>query len=166
MNYSNFRKIDTANGPGVRVSLYVSGCTNCCPGCFNKESWDFNYGQPFTKDDKRELIESLNKPYIGGLSILGGDPLHACNRETVAELVSEVKGKFGKDKTIWVWTGYTYEKLRDEKDAAIQTIFNNIDVLVDGPFVEAEKDLTLLWRGSSNQRVLKFENGLAVSLYD
>lgn len=147
MNYAAIKNLDIANGPGVRVSLFVSGCRNNCPGCFNKEAQDFNYGQKFTNETWLEIKEMLDNPNIAGLSILGGDPFEPENLATVGTICEMVR-IFYPDKTIWVWTGYRYE------DLAHMSIMNNIDVLVDGRFVERLKDLRLAYRGSSNQRVI------------
>lgn len=147
MHYGAIRKIDIANGPGVRVSLFVSGCRNRCKGCFNPETWDFNYGQEFTWETLHELEELLNNPNIEGLNILGGDPFEPENREWVETLCAYIKHNC-PGKSIWVWTGYLWEDLCD------LPVMNYIDVLVDGTFEEDKKDLRLKWRGSSNQRVI------------
>lgn len=147
MNYGAIKNLDIANGPGVRVSLYVSGCRNQCKGCFNKETWDFNYGQKFTNETWLEIKEMLDNPNVAGLSILGGDPFEPENIGTV-ETICQMTRIYYPDKTIWVWTGYRYE------DLAHLSIMKNIDVLVDGRFVERLKDLRLAYRGSSNQRVI------------
>lgn len=147
MNYAAIKNLDIANGPGVRVSLFVSGCRNNCPGCFNKEAQDFNYGQEFTNETCLELKEMLDNPNITGLSILGGDPFEPENIEFV-QAICEMTRLYCPDKTVWVWTGYRYE------DLAHLDIMKYIDVLVDGRFVEHLKDLRLAYRGSSNQRVI------------
>jgi anaerobic ribonucleoside-triphosphate reductase activating protein len=149
MNYSVIRPYDIANGPGIRVSLFVSGCRNHCKGCFNPETWDFNYGQEFTWETLHEIEELLKSPHIAGLSILGGDPFEAENREWVETLCAYVKHNCpGKD--IWVWTGYDFLT-----DGLIDLpVMKYINVLVDGRFEEDLKDLRLKWRGSSNQRVI------------
>lgn len=147
MNYGAIKNFDIANGPGVRVSLFVSGCRNNCPGCFNKESQDFNYGQKFTNETWLEIKDMLANPNIAGLSILGGDPFEPENIATV-EAICQMTRIYFPDKTIWVWTGYNY------MDLAHLDIMKNIDVLVDGRFVERLKDLRLAYRGSSNQRVI------------
>lgn len=147
MNYGTIKNFDIANGPGIRVSLFVSGCRNNCPGCFNKEALDFNYGQEFTNDTWLEIKKMLDNPNIAGLSILGGDPFEPENIETVEEICKRTR-MHCPDKTIWVWTGYRYENL------AHLSIMKYIDVLVDGRFVERLKDLRLAYRGSSNQRVI------------
>lgn len=147
MRYGKINKTDIANGPGVRVSLFVSGCRNRCKGCFNPETWSFDYGEKFTAEVLNEILVALNREYISGLSILGGDPFEPENLEWVEAICFFVKARY-PDKTIWVYTGYLYEDL---KDLDIMTL---IDVLVDGPFIEAEKDLRLKFRGSQNQRII------------
>ena len=148
MYYSKMRPLDIANGPGCRVSLFVSGCRNRCKGCFQPETWNFTYGQEFGTEALQELLRLLENPHIAGLSILGGDPFEPENRETVLDICKAVREGFGDSKTIWVWTGYLLEDLRDEP------VLRYIDVLVDGPFVESEKDFSLFYRGSRNQRVI------------
>lgn len=147
MNYGKIKTVDIANGPGVRVSLFVSGCRNRCKGCFNPETWSFDFGEPYTLWTGEEILDALNPRYIAGLSILGGDPFEPENIETVTDLCQMVK-KFFPNKTIWIYTGYLYEDLKD------LPIMEYIDVLVDGPFIEAEKDLRLAFRGSRNQRII------------
>lgn len=147
MRYGKINKTDIANGPGVRVSLFVSGCRNRCKGCFNPETWSFDYGEPYTLWTGEEILDALNPKYITGLSILGGDPFEPENIETVTDLCRMVK-KFFPSKTIWIYTGYLYEDLKDLE------IMDYIDVLVDGPFIESEKDLRLAFRGSKNQRII------------
>lgn len=146
MRYGKINKTDIANGPGVRVSLFVSGCRNHCKGCFNPGTWAFDYGEAFTLRTVDEILKALDKPYISGLSILGGEPFEPENIGTVFDLCRQVKNRF-PDKTIWIYTGYLYEKL--------EPILNDtIDVLVDGPFIEAQKDITLKFKGSKNQRII------------
>lgn len=156
MNYAKINTVDVANGPGVRVSLFVSGCKHHCKGCFNEVAWDFNYGEPFT-DEVFEILEKhLSKPYISGLTILGGEPLDPKNIHQVANIVTKMKTTY-PHLNIWVYTGYTFEYLRTSSSynmAALYNILDNIDVLVDGPFIESQKDLTLKFRGSSNQRLI------------
>lgn len=147
MNYGKLNKTDIANGTGVRVSLFVSGCRNRCKGCFNPETWDFNYGEPFTGDTIDEILKALEPEYISGLTILGGDPMECENVRPVFELCRAVKKNY-PDKTIWIYTGYLWEDVRHLD----MMIF--CDVLVDGKFIEAEKDLTLKFRGSRNQRII------------
>ena len=147
MNYGAIKKIDVANGPGVRVSLFVSGCRNHCRGCFNPETWDFNYGQPFTRKTEDEILKALSPEWIQGLSILGGEPLEPENRERLLPFVKRVRAIL-PEKDIWLYTGYVYESIQDEE------IMKYVDVVVDGPFVEKEKDPRLAFRGSRNQRII------------
>ena len=154
MNYADIRPIDVANGPGIRVSLFVSGCTHACPGCFNPEAWDFGYGQPFTKDEEDAILTHLAKPYVKGLSLLGGEPFHPSNQAAVLELVKRVREAYpGKD--IWCYTGYLYEDLLAGKVGEhSRELLEQLDVLVDGPFVLEQKELSLRFRGSANQRLI------------
>jgi anaerobic ribonucleoside-triphosphate reductase activating protein len=147
VNYGKLNKHDIANGPGVRVSLFVSGCRNRCKGCFNPETWDFNYGEKFTIETECQIFDALWPKWIAGLSILGGDPFEPENIERVTALCHNVRQLY-PDKTIWIYTGYLYEDLKD------LPIMEYIDVLVDGPFIESEKDLRLAFRGSRNQRII------------
>lgn len=147
MNYAGIKKADIANGPGVRVSLFVSGCRNHCPGCFNPETWDFDYGEPFTKQTEEELIMALRPSWIQGLSILGGDPMEPENQEALLPFLRRVKEEL-PEKDIWLYTGYCIE------DVAGSLLLSYVDVLVDGPFIEAEKDISLAFRGSRNQRII------------
>ncbi|UNT95080.1 anaerobic ribonucleoside-triphosphate reductase activating protein [Allobaculum mucilyticum] len=172
MNYGEIKKFDIANGTGVRVSLFVSGCLNHCPGCFQKETWDFDYGKPYTKAVQDEIIKAMAPSFISGLTILGGDPFELSNQKDVAELITRVRRELPL-KTIWMYTGYLLDQ--DLLDGGrrhtewTDTILNNIDVLVDGPFVEARKDLSLQFCGSSNQRLIDVPASLKaqeVVLYD
>lgn len=147
MNYAAIKKADIANGPGVRVSLFVSGCRNHCPGCFNPETWDFDYGEPFTKQTEEELIMALRPSWIQGLSILGGDPMEPENQEALLPFLRHVKEEL-PEKDIWLYTGYCIE------DVTGSLLLSYVDVLVDGPFIEAEKDISLAFRGSRNQRII------------
>lgn len=157
MNYAALKKTDVANGPGIRVSLFVSGCTHRCRGCFNAEAWDFSYGEPYTEETAEEVLAALAPPHIRGLSILGGEPLEPANRPQVLELVKRVRAAFPQ-KDIWCYTGYTYEKdlLKWAAEGASEVVelLSLLDVLVDGEFVEEEKDLRLAFRGSRNQRLI------------
>ena len=153
MNYATIKKHDVANGPGVRVSLFVSGCTHHCKGCFNPETWSFTYGQEFTYETLSELDRMLDNPNISGLSILGGDPFEPENREQVENICAYVK-EFHPEKSVWCWTGYLFEDLRNLE------MMDYIDVLVDGRFEESLKDLRLKYRGSSNQRVIDVKESL------
>lgn len=156
MNYSAIKNCDIANGPGARVSLFVSGCTHHCPGCFQPETWDFSHGEPFTKGTE-ELIFSMLAPwYIEGLTLLGGEPFEPGNQKALLPFVDEVRERFHK-KTIWAYSGFTLEELLRRSGAdgiATLSLLNKIDILVDGPFVEAKKDLRLKFCGSSNQRLI------------
>ena len=147
MYYGAIKNLDIANGPGIRVSLFVSGCRNHCKGCCQPETWDFRYGKHFGLKDFSELIDLLGNEHISGLSVLGGDPFEPENLETVTALCKIVKQIY-PEKNIWVWTGYLWEDICDND------IFNYIDVLVDGRFEESRKDLSLAFRGSSNQRII------------
>ena len=157
MNYASILKCDIANGPGFRTSLFVSGCMRKCPGCFNKDAQNPNYGKPFDNDARDKLFKELSMEYCRGLSLLGGDPMSKLGdiRKTVIELCRDVKTKF-TDKDIWLWTGYTFEELVNDNTA--NEIFKYVDVMIDGPFVESLKDIDLMWKGSSNQRVIDIKN--------
>lgn len=153
MNYASIKKTDIADGPGVRVSLFVSGCRNHCGGCFNPETWDFDYGQPFTKETEDEIIEALRPSWIQGFSLLGGDPMEPENQVALLPLLKRVKEELpGKD--IWLYTGYLYE------DVFGSPLLRYVDVAVDGPFIGAEKDISLAFRGSRNQRILDVRKSL------
>ncbi len=154
MYIGKINKCDTGNGKGVRVSVFISGCPHHCKGCFNPETWDYAYGIEYTDKVYQEIKEALNKPYIQGLSILGGEPLAPSNREEVLSLIKKVRQVFGKTKDIFLWTGYTYEELQGIDDNTVNEILNNIQILVDGRYVEELRDLTLPMAGSSNQRVI------------
>ena len=154
MNYSAIKDCDIANGPGVRVSLFVSGCTLHCKGCFNYEAWDFNAGKPFTNDVINKIIEMLRPDYVKGLTILGGEPLDPKNRQEVLKLLRIVRSVYGNKKSVWLFTGYTYYQSDWVSDKTIDNIFAHIDVLVDGPFIEEQKNLSLKFRGSDNQRLI------------
>ena len=147
MNYAEIKKVDIANGPGVRVSLFVSGCRNHCKGCFNPETWDFDYGRPFTRETEDEIIEALRPSWIQGLSILGGDPTEEENAAVLIPFLKRVRAAL-PDKDIWLYSGYTYDSLRDKE------ILTLADVLVDGPFLLKQKDAGLAFRGSRNQRII------------
>lgn len=148
MNYATIKKTDIANGIGVRVSLFVSGCRNRCKGCFQPETWDFKYGRPFTAETENEIMEALRPYWIQGLSILGGEPMEPENQAALLPFLGKVREKL-PDKDIWLYTGYLYESIADSP------LLRYIDVLVDGPFVEAEKDAGLAFRGSRNQRIIR-----------
>lgn len=166
MNYAVIKKFDIANGPGVRVSLFVSGCRHKCKNCFNSEAWDFSYGNPFTDDTLNELIQSLDKSYIEGFSLLGGEPFEPENQPEVLRILSEIKQNT-KNKTVWCYTGFDFEKQLlkgtvGDKETVLK-ILQNIDVLVDGKFVEELKSPDLLFRGSSNQRIIDVKPSLEQS---
>ncbi len=158
MNYASIRTCDIANGEGVRVTLFVSGCTHRCKGCFNPDQWDFDYGEPFTRETEDQLLSALGPSFISGLSILGGEPMEPSNQRALVPFLHRLKEKFDTSKTIWVYTGCVLEKdlkapsrwRTDVTDAFLSLI----DVLVDGPFLEELKDISLPFRGSSNQRIL------------
>ena len=148
MHYGTIKPLDIANGPGCRVSLFVSGCRNRCEGCFQPETWSFTYGKKFDSEALQELLTALENPNIRGLSILGGDPMEVENRCDVLFICRTVRDRFGDSKDIWLWTGYLWEDVRE------YSVMDYIDVLVDGPFIKELKDLNLFYRGSSNQRVI------------
>lgn len=163
MNYANIKKYDIANGPGVRVSLFVSGCTHHCPGCFNPETWDFNFGEPFDSDVINEILEALEPSYIRGFSLLGGEPFEYKNQTGLLPLLKEIRNRF-PNKDIWCYTGYNFETdiLEDmaKKWPETNEMLSYIDILVDGEFIEAKKDLALRFRGSSNQRIIQVQESL------
>ena len=154
MNYSQLIACDTANGEGVRTSLFVSGCTNHCPGCFNQEAQDFNYGKLYTQDTENILLDCIKQPYISGLSILGGDPL--CQDDMGLITLNFLAHKVHSlGKTVWLWTGFKWEDFNFTNNFSLQSLLlSTCDVVVDGPFIEAEKDLSLAFRGSRNQRII------------
>lgn len=157
MNYATIKKYDIANGPGVRVSLFVSGCTHHCKGCFNQEAWDFDYGAPYTAETEDEIMEALRPWYITGLTLLGGEPFEPANQAALLPLLRRVRREL-PEKTIWAFTGYTLEtdlltgKLGDW--AITREILHSLDVLVDGEFILEQKDISLRFRGSANQRLI------------
>lgn len=157
MNYASIKKTDIANGPGVRVSLFVSGCTHFCKGCFNSEAWDFHYGVPYTEDVEEEILAALSPDFVQGITILGGEPMEEANRFTVLGLLKKIRKRF-PEKDIWCFTGYEYEKdLKrwiSEGRSEVEELLQVIDVLVDGEFVEEKKNLSLKFRGSENQRLI------------
>ena len=152
MNYATIKKTDVANGPGVRVSLFVSGCTHHCKGCFNSEAWDFHYGQAYTEETEQEILQALAPDYIRGLSLLGGEPMEPENRGAVLSLVKKVREQYPQ-KTIWCYTGYTYEEVQAHPRLAAALPY--IDVLVEGRFIQALYSPHLEFRGSSNQRIIR-----------
>lgn len=171
MNYADIKRVDVANGPGIRVSLFVSGCRHQCKNCFNPETWSFQYGKVFSPISEKEVLSYLEPDHIRGLTLLGGDPMEPENQEGLLPLLRKVKQQF-PEKTIWCYTGYTFEEdiLGDMWDNCPYTreFLSYIDVLVDGEFVEAKKDLSLRFRGSSNQRIILVQESLkekSVQLY-
>ncbi len=155
IKYSAIKYFDIANGAGVRTSLFVSGCRKHCKGCFNEEAWSFDSGSPFDDNAKRKVLDSLKYDYVDGLSILGGEPLDRYNAEEVWKFIADVRIRYKYTKDIWVYTGYTWEEIQSHLVGPYaESIIADIDVLVDGPFVEELKDLTLRFRGSSNQRII------------
>ena len=180
MNYASIRTCDIANGEGVRVTLFVSGCTHHCKGCFNPDQWDFDYGEPFTREVEDEILKDLEPSYIAGLTILGGEPMEPSNQRVLVPFLRRFREKFGDMKTLWIYTGCVVEELRscevEKLSGATSQPLNSstsqpsrwhtevtdeflsmIDVLVDGPFVEELKDISLQFRGSSNQRILRLK---------
>ncbi len=165
MKYAKIKKCDIANGPGVRVSLFVSGCNHHCRNCFNKEAWDFNYGNDFTGKEQDEILEDLKPEYITGLSLLGGEPFERINQEGLVPLIRKVKQIY-PDKKIWCYTGFTFDKeilgemVEKENRKSTKEMLKNIDYIVDGKFVEELKDPKLRFRGSSNQRIIDVKKSL------
>ena len=163
MNYAAIKKTDVANGPGIRVSLFVSGCRHGCKGCFNREAWSFEYGKPYTEETEKEILEALKPSYIRGLSLLGGEPFDPANRDTVLSLVQSVREHYPQ-KDIWCYTGYEYDRellsFAAEGQRSVEALLRGIDVLVDGRFVEERKNLRLAFRGSENQRIIDVPRSL------
>lgn len=163
MNYAEIKNLDIANGPGLRVSLFVSGCTHHCKGCFNPESWDFNYGQPFTEATEEELLSLLENEHIRGLSLLGGEPFEPANQAVLAPFLQRVKAKFPY-KDVWCYSGYNFEQDMLTGNLGpweiTEQMLNCIDVLVDGEFVIELKNPNLRFRGSANQRVILVQESL------
>ena len=157
MYYGEIKNCDIANGVGVRVTLFVSGCTNHCKNCFQPQTWDFCFGEEFTEEVEERILKMLAPDYIDGLTVLGGEPMEPNNQEAVYEFILKVKERF-PNKTVWVFSGFTYEELLDENayphTDVTEKILDIIDVLVDGRFKEELKDITLRFRGSSNQRLI------------
>lgn len=154
MKYATIKDNDIANGPGVGVSVFLQGCERHCEGCFNPETWDFEGGQEFTQDTLKHIINALTTNGIKRhLSILGGEPLHPNNLFLTQLIISSVKQELPETK-IYIWTGYTIEELRKSTSKALQYILSTADVLIDGPYIEAERDITLPMRGSRNQRII------------
>ena len=162
MNYHKIDKCSISNGIGVRTVLWVSGCEHHCKGCHNPETWDYNSGKSFDEFAKAELLENLSKPYIDGITYSGGDPLHWANYSDIISLAKEIRKRF-PDKTQWLYTGYTFEYLVQYNDGRDE-IFDYIDVMVDGQFIEKQRDLTLPFRGSANQRIIDVNKSKAIGL--
>ena len=163
MNYASIKNCDIANGPGVRVSVFVSGCTHRCKGCFNEVAWDFNYGQPFTQQTIDQILEIMKPNYIKGITLLGGEPFEPQNQPALVDLLRQVRSKY-PDKSIWAFSGYLFD--RDILSGRLGTpevtreFVSYLDVLVDGPFVLEKKNLSLRFRGSSNQRIIDVPSSL------
>lgn len=160
MNYATIKNCDIANGPGVRVSLFVSGCTHHCPGCFNQVAWDFDYGEPFTEETIQTILSMLRPDYIRGLTLLGGEPFEPQNQLAIVELLRRIKAEL-PTKSIWAFSGYLYEDIVSGKLGDTGEYLRYLDVLVDGPFVQAKKNLSLRFRGSENQRLIDIPKTLA-----
>ena len=164
MNYATIKPRDIANGPGVRVSLFVSGCTHHCKGCFNQEAWDFDFGQPFTQETIDSILRELSPGFVRGLTLLGGEPFEPENQPAIVELLRQIKTNY-PEKSIWAFSGYLFDRdiwpgnLGDP--AITQEYISYLDVLVDGPFVESKKNLSLRFRGSENQRLIDIKKTLA-----
>ncbi len=161
MNYANIKNYDVADGPGVRVSLFVSGCRHHCKGCFNAETWDFHFGQPYTEETEAEILKVLEPDYIQGFTLLGGEPFEPENQAELVGLLRRIRQTYPK-KDVWCYTGYLYDVdlVKGGKVFTDMTeeMLSYIDVLVDGEFVEAERDLTLRFRGSRNQRIIELSH--------
>ena len=153
MRYAQIRNMDISNGEHIGVSLFVQGCRFCCKGCFNKETWDFNGGKEWTQEIENKFFELIDRPYIKRVSILGGEPLADGNKSVVLDLIKKIKDKY-PNKSIWLYTGYTFEEISSLNN------LRYIDVLVDGRYIEKQRDLTLKWCGSRNQRVIDIQKSL------
>ena len=163
LHYATIKNCEIANGPGGRISLFVSGCTHHCKGCFNEVAWDFDYGEPFTQQTIRTILDMMKPGYIKGLTLLGGEPFEPQNQGPIVELLRQVKKAYPQ-KSIWAFSGYLYEKITSHTlgDWAVtQEFLSYLDVLVDGPFVEEKKNLALRFRGSENQRLIDMPATLA-----
>ncbi len=158
MHIGEIMTADSANGVGIRLTLFVSGCLNHCSGCFQPETWDFEYGEPYTDEMETQILRELSKPYYDGLTLLGGDPMELRNQEPLRELLQRIRDEL-PGKSVWAYTGYIYEKDlrpggRRYLEGVTDPYLDLIDILVDGPFVEKQKKITLNFRGSSNQRII------------
>ncbi len=167
MNYATIKFNDIANGTGVRVSLFVSGCTHHCKGCFNAEAWDFHFGEPFTEDVEERILTALAPDYVAGLSLLGGEPMEPEHQQALFPFLQRVKSRFPQ-KTIWCYTGYLLDRelLADDGRAHTEVtrpLLELLDVVVDGPFMEERKDIRLRFRGSANQRIIDAPASLATN---
>jgi len=161
MNYATIKNCDIANGPGVRVSLFVSGCTHRCKGCFNEVAWDFDYGEPFTEAVMDSIVDMLRPTYVRGLTLLGGEPFEPQNQAGVVELLRKIKKEL-PEKSIWAFSGYLFDKdILSGRLGDCSEYLSYLDVLVDGPFIEAKKNLSLRFRGSENQRLIDVPASLA-----
>ena len=161
MHYATIKNCDIANGPGVRVSLFVSGCTHRCPGCFNEVAWDFSYGQPFTEETVEQILDMLRPDYVQGLTLLGGEPFEPQNQGEIVKLLRRVKQELPQ-KSIWAFSGYLFDRdICSGRLGDTAEYLGYLDVLVDGPFVEAKKNLSLRFRGSENQRLIDVKRSLA-----
>ncbi|MBQ8921874.1 MAG: anaerobic ribonucleoside-triphosphate reductase activating protein [Oscillospiraceae bacterium] len=162
MNVANIKKVDIADGIGVRVSLFVSGCTHHCKNCFNPETWNFDYGMPYTAETEQEIIDALKPGYIRGLTLLGGEPFEPENQRVLVNLLRRVRSEL-PEKDIWSYSGYTFEELTGESRARCEVtdeMLSMLDVLVDGEYVDALRNIRLRFRGSENQRVLDVQKSL------
>lgn len=161
MNYGAIKETDIANGIGIRVSLFVSGCTHHCPGCFNSDTWDFAYGDPFDKTTEERILSLLSPDYINGLSLLGGEPMEPTNQRVLEPFLTRVKEAYPQ-KTVWCYSGYTFEEMLSGRAhcEVTDSMLSMIDVLVDGPFVESLKNIRLKFRGSENQRIIDVPKSL------
>ena len=161
MNYATIKNCDIANGPGVRVSLFVSGCTHRCPGCFNEIAWDFDYGTPFTEETVESIVNMLRPAHIRGLTLLGGEPFEPQNQSAIVALLRRVKQEL-PEKSIWAFSGYLFDKdILSGRLGDTSEYLSYLDVLVDGPFLESKKNLSLRFRGSENQRLIDVKKSLA-----
>lgn len=156
MNYAQIRKLDVTNGPGIRTTLFVSGCTHNCPGCFNKEQQDFNYGNKWTYEVEQDFLQKCMHPRVTGISILGGEPMQQLMDTSFVDLLTKLT--FEVKKPIWVWTGYKFEELLEHP--LQRMLLNYIDVIIDGRYEEDKRDYSLMYRGSSNQRVIDVKESL------
>ncbi len=165
MNYATIKYCDIANGPGVRTSLFVSGCTHHCKGCFNEVAWPFDYGKPFDKAVRNEIFASCKPDYIAGLTLLGGEPMEPENQRALVSFVRNFRALYPQ-KTVWCYSGYTYEQLSGQEVSrgrceVTDELLRLLDVLVDGPYIEAQHDISLRFKGSTNQRLLDMPKTLA-----